>query len=220
MKRWIFTILLFLLLGAVVNVAVAWLCAAWPRGPFLRRDGWDFSPPPCELSWLARSGRRLEYDHFWVTRTLQSFGATETLFLEASWSGGLTGLDAWRVCSGWPMASFSGGCILCRYDPITDSIPVERYVGAFRLPRWTTPDSRKTPALLPLVPVWPGFAVNTLLYAIVLWFLIPGPFVLRRLIRIKRGRCPKCGYDLRGAIPGAGGGCPECGWNRQPEATA
>jgi hypothetical protein len=65
--------------------------------------------------------------------------------------------------------------------------------------------------------MWPGFIINTLFYAIILWLLILGPFVLRRHIRRKRGQCPKCGYDLRG-IPGSG--CPECGWNRQPEAAA
>src|SRR5687767_12974572 len=29
MKRRVFTILIFLLLGAIINVAVAWACAAW-----------------------------------------------------------------------------------------------------------------------------------------------------------------------------------------------
>jgi len=67
---------------------------------------------------------------------------------------------------------------------------------------------------LPIRPIWPGFLINTLFYTIVLWLLIPGPFALRRLIRIKRGRCRKCGYDLRGT---PGSGCPECGWNREPE---
>ena len=72
------------------------------------------------------------------------------------------------------------------------------------------------PRVLPYRPIWRGVLINTLFYAVLLWLLIPGPFVLRRLIRLKRGRCPKCGYDLRGQLPGAG--CPECGWNRQPEA--
>jgi hypothetical protein len=71
--------------------------------------------------------------------------------------------------------------------------------------------------VLPLAIIWPGFVVNTLFYATVLWLLIPGPFVLRRMIRRRRRRCPKCGYDLRGQL---GAGCPECGWNRQPEAIA
>ena len=73
------------------------------------------------------------------------------------------------------------------------------------------------PRVVPISPIFLGFLVNTLFYAAILWLLIPGPFVLRRLIRMKRGRCPKCGYDFRGKHDA---GCPECGWNRQPEATA
>ncbi len=61
---------------------------------------------------------------------------------------------------------------------------------------------------VPLRPIWSGFAVNTLFYAAVLWLLISGPFALRRLIRLKRGRCPACAYDLR---HGEHDACPECG---------
>ena len=64
------------------------------------------------------------------------------------------------------------------------------------------------PKVLPLRPLWPAFAVNTLFYAAILWLLIPGPFALRRLIRRRRGLCPACGYDLRHAEHEA---CPECG---------
>ncbi len=41
--------------------------------------------------------------------------------------------------------------------------------------------------VLPLGMIWPGFAVNTLFFAAILWLLIPGPFVLRRFIRRRRG---------------------------------
>ena len=67
---------------------------------------------------------------------------------------------------------------------------------------------------LPLHPIWPGFAINTIFYAVILWLLTLGPFTARRMIRRKRGRCIKCGYDLRGNF-GGGGGCPECGWRRE-----
>ena len=84
--------------------------------------------------------------------------------------------------------------------------------GAVPLNHWL----RKTPArrflanprVLPLRPIWPGFTANTLFYAAVLWLLIPGPFVLRRVIRLRRGLCPACGYDLGHAEHE---GCPECG---------
>ena len=61
---------------------------------------------------------------------------------------------------------------------------------------------------LPLRPIWPGFAINTIFYAAMLWLVIPGPFTARRMIRRRRGLCLKCGYDLRGAEHEV---CPECG---------
>lgn len=65
---------------------------------------------------------------------------------------------------------------------------------------------------IPLCPVWPGFAINTLLYTGILWFLTLCPFQLRRQlrrhIRHRRGSCLKCGYDLNHADHKA---CPECG---------
>ena len=61
-------------------------------------------------------------------------------------------------------------------------------------------------------PIWSGFAADSILYAALLWIAFCGPFVLRRHLPIKRGRCPKCGYDLRGDLES---GCPECGWGRE-----
>ncbi|MCZ6736067.1 MAG: hypothetical protein O7C65_09780 [Planctomycetota bacterium] len=69
---------------------------------------------------------------------------------------------------------------------------------------------------LPLRPIWPGFAINTLFYAAILWLPIRGPFALRRLIRRERGLCVVCGYDLRHADHDA---CPECGWRRETDAS-
>ena len=62
------------------------------------------------------------------------------------------------------------------------------------------------PKALPIRPIWPGLAVNTLFYAAVLWLLIPGPFALRRFIRVRRGLCPKCAYPM-----GHSDACSECG---------
>ena len=61
--------------------------------------------------------------------------------------------------------------------------------------------------VLPLQPIWPGFAINTAFYALILWLPF-APFQLRRYMRIKRGLCIKCGYDLRGTEHEV---CPECG---------
>ena len=66
--------------------------------------------------------------------------------------------------------------------------------------------------VLPLRPLWSGFAINTVFYAALLWMLWLSPFVVRRAIHRKRGHCLKCGYDLRGDFSA---GCPECGWRRE-----
>jgi hypothetical protein len=65
-------------------------------------------------------------------------------------------------------------------------------------------------SLLPFRPLWPGFAINTLFYAAILWLLFAAPFALRRWRRIKRGLCPACAYPV-----GASDLCTECG-NRIP----
>jgi len=62
--------------------------------------------------------------------------------------------------------------------------------------------------VLPILPIWPGFLINTAFYAAITWLLIRGPFAPRRLIRRRRGLCVKCGYQLGHAEHGA---CPECG---------
>ena len=39
--------------------------------------------------------------------------------------------------------------------------------------------NRDKPALMvPYEPIWPGFALHTLSYAVVLWLLVGGPFAL------------------------------------------
>lgn len=53
-----------------------------------------------------------------------------------------------------------------------------------------------------------GFAANTAFYALIFALLHYAPRLFRRLVRARRGACPACGYDLRGA---AHERCPECG---------
>ena len=64
---------------------------------------------------------------------------------------------------------------------------------------------------VPLRPIWPGFAINTLFYAAILWLFSLGPVTAHRMIRRKRGRCIKCGYDVSHAPHDR---CPECRWER------
>ncbi|MFI4898731.1 MAG: hypothetical protein ACIARR_13020 [Phycisphaerales bacterium JB059] len=70
------------------------------------------------------------------------------------------------------------------------------------------------PTALPLAPIWPGFLVNALFYALtgagLFWAVrrvnhgVARPF--RRGRQLQRGRCPSCRYPF-GDLPR----CPECG---------
>jgi hypothetical protein len=81
--------------------------------------------------------------------------------------------------------------------------------------------SLATARVLPLRPLWTGLLANTAVYGAA-WFgvivaLGSMSSASKRAARVRRGKCPKCAYDLRGEMSG---GCPECGWNRQPEPAA
>jgi hypothetical protein len=62
------------------------------------------------------------------------------------------------------------------------------------------------PKSLPLRPLWPGFAINTMFYAAILWLLIFAPFTLRRWRRMRRGLCAACAYPV-----GSSSVCTESG---------
>jgi hypothetical protein len=62
---------------------------------------------------------------------------------------------------------------------------------------------------LPLVPLWPGFLLNTLYYALIAAGAWYGIGIWRGKYRRAQGCCPSCGYTRTGIAAGAL--CPECG---------
>lgn len=67
------------------------------------------------------------------------------------------------------------------------------------------------PRLVPLIPSFPGFLMNTFVFAIILMGLYLSFLGAIQLRRLHRGSCPHCGYDLRFDLSR---GCSECGWHR------
>ena len=69
--------------------------------------------------------------------------------------------------------------------------------------------------VLPVRPVWPGFAVNWAVFGGAWAVVLVVPGLVWRAVRGERrrrdGRCPVCGYALEGRM---GEGCSECGWGR------
>jgi len=62
---------------------------------------------------------------------------------------------------------------------------------------------------IPLVPVLPGFVVNSVFYTAVLYVLARLGLRIYRRTLIPAGHCKRCRYDLSGLDPGTP--CPECG---------
>ena len=217
MKRRLLIVAVFLLAGAVVNVGVAWGCAILirlmeaGRGPLPRVEASLRERAPdgsWRFWWIKRSKDRsvLLYHSFWDARIedINGYEVSTELRpdeLAPSWAGLRTPPDTdyesrWVHAFGWPVVSMWRDYVLGG----------SRYELLHGLPVTFLPSDRGLPRAVPLRPIWTSFAVNTLFYAGVLWLLIPGPFVLRRFVRMKRGRCPKCAYPM-----GESAVCSECG---------
>lgn len=71
-------------------------------------------------------------------------------------------------------------------------------------------------AINPIRPIWPGLLANAAIYGGALMLLystitFPRQFLTQSL-RLRRGQCMECGYDLQFDLLR---GCPECGWRRE-----
>jgi hypothetical protein len=208
MRRRILRILLFLLAGAIVNVAVAWGCAAYHQQPGVLAIG-TYVANGDEGIWPRYAGASYPdarvYGWSW-----QAPGFTGFNLAKATGTSSPPFVEVYRC--GWPLRCLEG-------HDLVEGVTLSRV--ALRRPfdwAWRAGLTDRPYGPVPCSPLWPGFAVNALFYAALLWLCFCGPFALRRQIRrhlrARRGRCIKCGYDVRGELDA---GCPECGWNREDE---
>lgn len=163
---------MFLLLGAVVNVAVAWSLAAF--GPMLQPLPLD-PDAPFRLRHIERIG---------VT---SRFGPNR----ESATSGIMYD---WR---GWPTKTMKS---LTRMGTQGDYVVDWPAFGIVIEPTRTDNVNLHFPRVLPLLPLFPGFAINALLYAVmigVLWAATRSIIALR----YNRGHEPQ-GSDGKTRIDG------------------
>ena len=210
MKRRAFKLMLFLLAGTIINVAVAWGCVSYlnpqsfqvigsvvPMGPGRTQDN---------ILTYTRTGHRQ------VEREFAMDMLAEGTIPDRPMSPRLEVLSGWPLfgmeCFGFISAPRGGG----RLDTFILTEDVFQ-ADAFR---WGIPWKSRFYRLsdldgpmckaLPLRPIWPGFVINTIFYAAVVWMLFAVPGAVRRRVRITRGQCARCAYPV-----GDSAVCTECG---------
>jgi hypothetical protein len=218
MKRWALRFCVFLLLGAIVNVAVAWaavLCSPRQtiqfRASFVNGNGGWIQAP----SW---NNYPINYEFFGVTfenlchpivprrssSTLGPDGIVRVRFFASASDFGIREVETHnRVFAGWPARGLAYAAM---YPGSQWQQRLDRWHAGIATPWKFNSTGLGIQRRLPLCPLWPGFAINTVFYAFILWLLFAAPFALRRRRRIKRGLCPKCAYPV-----GASPVCTECG---------
>ena len=228
----IFKLLVFLLLGAIINVAVAWGCAIWsgtesasvvapPRSTLLwscvsageveslrgmmHKRGWTLRQQPYEMQRMypnrlyAQRARTVGVDRIVVDehREIDSvysydpFSSHTVLFTFSGWPARSGVNEEWS-----PLA----GVERCPLLSAGIEIPFRQVLG-----------SNLKCASAPLAPIWPGFAINTIFYAAIVWMLFTLPGYIKRIRgtrRIKRGLCARCAYPVG---PPGSDTCTECG---------
>ena len=235
MKRIAIKLVVFLLLGAVVNVGVAWGCMSSESDRTFDKtsvdkteydflDGDDIvvqpwaawleayvGPAPGE-PWLA------EYAHEWGNSYVRTCVVRAESALDEHRQRQCA-IQVWHYEAGWPLRCMTGSL---RYETWwSDSARSgQRYDlrSLLILGQWSITSEAELESLSPVeildrarVPLGPmplPFLTNGVLYAAILWLLWSTPFATRRLIRKRRGRCIRCGYDLGHAEHDV---CPECG---------
>lgn len=112
-------------------------------------------------------------------------------------------MQAWYHATGWPMPALA--CSVHWKQQILNSNITYTVRGGIQLPR----DAAFNPRALPLTPVWPGFVVDTLIFAGAWLALGLGLGAWRRRRRERRGLCRHCAYPTADLPEGSP--CPECG---------
>lgn len=196
-----FIVLVFLALGAALNVAVAWACQIFSSTVSVEL----IEAPDPRIVPPARTGSA---GSFGARQRAEGFGRTNYWYLAAfqplQQVRGVRGSDPdlGLFQAGWPMRSLesrSGP----GWRPVADNERAWAFkYGGSSTPKWLMDHQ------LPLYPLWVGFTVNTIFWG---GAIPPAAFAFRRIRGVRRrgrGQCTGCGYPLGGVTV-----CPECGRN-------
>lgn len=214
-KRWAMMVLVSLLLGAVVNIAIAWSLAAFvgvPPPP--ARQIPPAQPPtwPGQVSDWWPEPNEVHIGRWWCCTTVHAFAHSvrrwEDLNALTKASEAMLSCNLYIAQWGWPMRSLEFQWPHSQNMLVSIWLFKRPTEAALRtgLPVSTSITRSPERTHLPLMPVWQGFVVNSLAYSAIIAASLLAPGAARRARRRRRGQCLACGYELAGLAM-----CPECG---------
>jgi hypothetical protein len=173
------------LAGVLLTVVVSWtLAVVYHRDrPMTIEDMIGWPMPKSEL--IAES---------LAAASIRGTPEKELVFI---WCASAREFVAIHRATGWPLLAL--GTRVVEYD--------HKSASEIHQHRKLRSDTLKT--TLPATILFPGFLLNTLFYATLLFTLFTTPKLIRRHLRRRRNHCPTCNYNLRGLAPTSP--CPECG---------
>jgi hypothetical protein len=210
----------FLAVGAVLNMAVAWTCALSCHGnacPYDEQEVLNGRFGAHGLTWSVqqyeRPGESFLYEFRRMAEELDPYPDACPII-------GPKDLPRWSVA-----ANVTPNEALAQHAVVVlefgSGFPARSMHRRYIQHDGETPDQKSSTGIeldsdpghqmikaIPIIPIWPGFAINTLFYAAIAWGLWQVPLAIRRRRRRSLNRCVKCGYDLNGLAAGAA--CPEC----------
>lgn len=213
MLKWTRRILVFTLLGAIINVAVAWGCVVRARWYPVQATWRD--PTPGECAWWNRNAPAgfADRPEFAITQC-EGIGVNGVLMARVSSVGFPLRQKLCWIRSGLPLRSM--GCD--RWQLAPDEFSRDKSLEPRDGIRWAWriegqySDGSPSTHLLPIRPDLPAFALNTGMFAVLLGCLCVVPAASRRWRRVRMNRCASCGYPRGASLV-----CTECG-EALPEA--
>lgn len=209
-------IALLLPLGAFLTIAISWTAMWTPVRGLPERRVREGDGPIYEV-WTSH-GPFLDGKGYWrmqmsgldVLIPPEDFDRTKVALTDLESSlrpNHMVDVDlcAIYISSGWPLRAMAGSA-----EDVSQSQKrrgTEEWRSRFAIQ--VAGPSKIVPKLLPLMPLWPGFVVNTLFYTGMVVLIGRGWGAARRSRLRRRGLCTGCGYPRTGLAPGAA--CPECG---------
>ncbi len=199
---------IYLLIGLIVNVAIAWMIPTVLRGNWfnakydIEGQSWPVSVPadwpPAEY-WSSMSA--VGYDGVTAMANLDDLARTRRL------DPSVVLYVATRHAYGLPFHAMTARQLQTQQGRSIREVDEGPFYRGFAVGLLHYPAPYRRIALFPL---WPGCIANTLIYGLLAWLVVSAARRWRMARRRKSRLCPTCGYDYANLDV-----CPECGWSSQ-----